>query len=131
MTNKPKSIGTRFESACVKIFKAGGIEARRIPLAGARDNGDLEIILKDLVLVIECKNYKNWSRGDVELWRKQAIREAKNYAEANKCNTAPVLIVSQYGKSLANSYVHMFNNGTWQQVYLDEFVEPLKRPVCQ
>lgn len=125
--NKPKAIGTKFESACVKKFKAAGFQSRRLALAGINDQGDVEIVGGHGVYAVECKCHKSWTRTDVEEWRLQTEREARSYwkeRHAVGSRVRPILIVSQYNKSLDNSYVHIQrNNGVWIQMYLDEFVD--------
>lgn len=131
MTNKPKNIGTKFETACVNMFNENDLPAHRIALSGSEDRGDVAVEMKDLTVVVECKSYKSWSRKHILTWRNQALREAENYCQAFKVKTTPVLIVNQYGKSNRDSYVHMIHNKVWVQMYLDEFIHDLKGEKCQ
>lgn len=126
MANKPKQKGTTFETACVKMFKVAGIEARRLALGGANDLGDLEVKTDEECYIVECKCYKGFSRGKVEEWRHQACTEAVNYKKAFGIQAWPVLIVSQHGKSNNDSYAHFLSEGEWMQMYLDEFIRMLK-----
>lgn len=123
MVNKPKQIGTKFESAVVKEFKAAGFEARRLALSGAEDKGDVEISIgENSAIVIECKAYKSYTRKDVKSWRIQTLKEADNYRKAYKKSVVPLLAVSQYNKSMNDTYVHYYKLGIWYQFYLDEFI---------
>lgn len=129
MVNKPKQKGTKFETACKNEFqKLPGFESNRIALMGKADRGDVEIRCpQDKIVVVECKCHKSYTRKNINEWRQQALNEAISYAKGDlgqRCK--PVLIVSQYGKSLKDSYVHVYKGSThcpkWEQMYFDEFL---------
>ena len=53
MTNPSKQRGTKFETDCVKFAQANGFpDARRQPLAGSADRGDIWLCSG---VVLECK----------------------------------------------------------------------------
>jgi predicted GTPase len=125
--NKSKAKGTAFETKIVNAIKDCGVDAERIALGGANDCGDVVTTMDWLTLVIEAKNYKTFTRKQVDEWRRQATVEAKNYTISRNLgfmNAAqPVLIVSQYGKSFNDSFVHMQEpDGCWMIKYMDEFL---------
>jgi len=64
MARRPKDDGTAFETMCVKIFAAHGLLARRLALAGSRDEGDLELHVNGLRCIVECKTREALSAHD-------------------------------------------------------------------
>jgi hypothetical protein len=70
--SKQRAKATSFESAVVAALHRGGFpEARRNPLAGNKDVGDIG----GLPIAIECKNVVKMQLG---LWVPEAQREAHN-----------------------------------------------------
>lgn len=56
MANRAKQKGTSFETAVVNWLAIHGIAARRLPLAGNKDQGDIEVL--HWGINIEAKNCK-------------------------------------------------------------------------
>lgn len=78
MTNKPKNIGTRAESAVLKILLPYWPSAKRLVLAGAQDRGDIGDTGK---FIFEVKGGKQADRpNDAALdgWMAEAKLEAKH-----------------------------------------------------
>lgn len=73
MANRAKQKGTSWETAIVNWFKAQGIEARRLPLAGNKDEGDVEV--PSWGIGIEAKNCKALSLAQ---WVAEADVETMN-----------------------------------------------------
>jgi len=74
VTNAPRNKGTAWETACVRYLAERGLPARRKPLAGSQDKGDIEM---DGVpdILIEAKNAKRTTLAE---WMDQAVAEAVN-----------------------------------------------------
>ena len=78
MTNKSKALGTNFETAILKHFRADGYDIERLSLSGAQDEGDLRLwVGLHKTFVIEAKATKAFTPAE---WVKQAKVEAENYA---------------------------------------------------
>ena len=81
MTNKSKSIGTRFETQCARwLTERLGYQVERRALHGNRDVGDLAWIIGkgDARGIIECKAVKAITAANVSEWRRQTIAEREN-----------------------------------------------------
>lgn len=88
MANRAKQKGTSWETAIVNWFKAQGIEARRLPLSGNKDQGDVEVPAWGLN--IEAKNCRAISLAQ---WLAEADAETQN-------SGVPVVVVAKrVGKS--------------------------------
>jgi hypothetical protein len=78
MPNRAKAKGTSFETAVVNWLQARGVAARRLPLSGARDVGDIEVWDRESELQpwhLEAKNCRTYAFGE---WVAEADAEAKN-----------------------------------------------------
>lgn len=81
--SKQRQKGTAFETAIVNWFKAQGVEARRLPLAGAKDEGD--VVVDEFGLGIEAKNC-----------RQLALSQWVTEADAESLNSGrPVVVVAK------------------------------------
>lgn len=81
MTNRSKSIGTRFESQCARwLTERLGYTVERRALHGNRDVGDLAwLIGKGSARgIVECKAVKAITAANVAEWRRQTIAERDN-----------------------------------------------------
>lgn len=81
MTNRPKKIGTAFESQCVRWLGArlGDDRIERRALHGSRDMGDIHGLLAHGAQgIAECKAHKRVTPSLVASWREQT--------EAERCN---------------------------------------------
>lgn len=75
--SKQKQKGTLFEVQALKFLQAHGIEARRNPLMGTYDIGDLCIVAgkTGMEFAVECKNHRKMELSE---WVDEAERERSN-----------------------------------------------------
>lgn len=81
MTNRSKSIGTRFETQCARwLTERLGYPVERRALHGNRDVGDLAWLIGkgDARGIVECKAVKAITAANVSEWRRQTIAEREN-----------------------------------------------------
>lgn len=81
MTNKSKSIGTRFETQCARwLTERLGYTVERRALHGNRDVGDLAWLVGGGGArgIVECKAVKAITAANVSEWRRQTIAERDN-----------------------------------------------------
>jgi hypothetical protein len=79
VTNKPKAIGTRGETAIVNVLRAHGFGgAERRALAGSNDLGDILICPGVIAEVKWGKHAKTASLVDVSRWLRETERERAN-----------------------------------------------------
>jgi hypothetical protein len=99
MTNKPKARGTAGESAVCRHLTTAGVDAKRVVLHGAADQGDVHVRTNGGHLIaIEVKSYKGWaSARQIEKWLDEADLEGLN-ADAD----ASALVVKRPGSGPAN-----------------------------
>jgi hypothetical protein len=83
VANRAKAKGTSWESAIVNWFTAHGIAARRLPLAGNKDQGDIEVL--HWGLNVEAKNCRALSLAQ---WCAEADVETQNAGR-------PVVVVAK------------------------------------
>jgi len=107
MANNPKYNkvkGTKFESGLVELFRTLGHTAERLRLAGAKDEGDIAVVIAGKTYILEAKNVK---KMDLPTFWKEAEVEAKNYAKARKLKQEPpvYVIVKRRGASIEKSWV--------------------------
>lgn len=105
MSSANKAKGSRYENEVVEMLAGMHFDAQRLPRTGAKDEGDVEVRLRECRLIIEAKNHKGFALAD---WLKQAEVEADN-RESKLGNVAciPAVFAKRRGKSAANSYVVM------------------------
>lgn len=98
MANKPRDIGTKFETALVNFFKSVWPKVRRV---GSRDYGagDLEGVGS---FCIEAKAEDGWGKAKVEKWLAQAEDARQRVGKKYK-----LLIVRQKYKSTGKAIVMM------------------------
>jgi Holliday junction resolvase len=104
MSNPSKQKGTAFETGVKKALEAAGFDARRMPLSGAKDVGDLNVHIHSekgaaYKIVLECKATKS-------------IDLASAVTEANKeCDNAEAdfgfAVIKRRMKSINDAYVVM------------------------
>ena len=78
---KPKDKGTRFETACVRYLRKRLEDERidRAAMRGNRDAGDIHgLVAHGYRGIVECKDYKSWSRSDLLDWQSQTVTERGN-----------------------------------------------------
>lgn len=124
MANPSKAKGTRAETKVVNYLKAAGLEAKRQPLSGNKDIGDVicnvsnKEFKKPFILEIKTgKQTENPSRSQLSEWMRQAEVEAEN-ADGNA-----VLVVVRYRRKLEDADVWFRYYGLTVHMYLDEFVQ--------
>lgn len=81
MTNRSKSIGTRFETQCARrLTDRLGYPVERRALHGNRDVGDLAWLIGkgDARGIVECKAVKAITAANVGEWRRQTVAERDN-----------------------------------------------------
>jgi Holliday junction resolvase len=99
-------VGGQFERELLNGFRSIGLDAERLRLAGARDEGDLVVKgYGPLIYIIEAKN-----RAQIDL--PSAIAESKiealNYATARRLDPSsvePLAIIKRRGKGWLDAYV--------------------------
>ncbi len=103
--NKPKKIGTAFESKIRDAINdwVGEEFCKRIVLHGNKDHGDLEIIVGEMVFTGEAKKNKQYpSEGKIEEFKRQSIKESGNAG-----TIGALLFVNLPNKSLMRAEVWM------------------------
>lgn len=81
MANKPKRIGTAFETACVRYLSERLSDDRieRRALHGSRDMGDIfNVFAHGREGIVECKCVKKWGKSDLQGWMEQTVEERGN-----------------------------------------------------
>lgn len=75
--SRQKQKGTTWETGVVEGAKSDGLpEARRIPLHGIKDYGDVYLCdIDGKPLIVECKSHKSY---DLPGWLRQSDNEAEN-----------------------------------------------------
>ena len=106
MTNPAynKTKGAAFELDLVKFFRAEGLDAERLRLSGARDEGDIALKVGGLPFVIEAKNVKQMNLGG---WVNEATIEAQHYSDARCLQVPPHFLVihKRRQKPISESFV--------------------------
>ena len=108
MANPNGRKGAAFETAVLKFFRSAGVLAERLTKAGARDEGDLVVIISGATYILELKNRKKldlptfWDEAIIE-----AQIEAENYARARNLDFIPpaYVIVKRRNASIEKSWV--------------------------
>ena len=79
--NRPKNIGTAFESGLVRYLrgKTGDMRIRRLALAGTNDQGDIgPVYAHGCRGTLECKSHKKVTPALIEKWKDETLRERGN-----------------------------------------------------
>lgn len=96
MANPPKQRGTAAESAVVKLAQAHGIPARRVALAGSKDEGDIHLYSGRVVIEVKSRRaHPTWTQ--VDKWWHEMEAEA---GRVPMCDIG-VLVVKRPGSGLA------------------------------
>lgn len=72
--SKSKQKGTAAETAVVRYLQEQGLDARRLPLSGSKDMGDI-LIPGHKTVTVEVKNHKAMSLAE---WVDEAVVEKAN-----------------------------------------------------
>lgn len=104
MANPNGRKGAAFETAVLKFFRAAGVLAERLTKAGARDEGDLVVIISGVTYILELKNRK---KIDLPTFWDEATTEAENYARARNLDFIPpaYIIVKRRNAGIDKSWV--------------------------
>lgn len=104
MANPNGRKGTAFETAVLKFFRSAGVLAERLTKAGARDEGDLVVVISGATYILELKNRK---KLDLPTFWDEAQSEAENYARARNLDFAPpsYVIVKRRNAGINKSWV--------------------------
>ena len=110
-----KAIGTAFESSVIKLLEeAGFTTARRIPLHGALDNGDIWLGSNPTNpdVIIECKSRKiEVGYKGIEDFIKEAHTEYKNAKHIDiVCNRSALVFVKRPNLGTQDGYI-IWKNG--------------------
>lgn len=131
MANPSKAKGTKGETRVVKYLESHGIKAERKALAGAMDQGDIQVTLyedsisaKARYITLEVKSGKmteNPSRAQLEEWLRQTV------VEGNNCQQESYLVVARHNKNPANYDVWgIYRDVCRKHWFLDEWCEKFK-----
>lgn len=104
MANPNGRKGAAFETAVMKWLRSVGVLAERLTKTGAKDEGDLVVIIAGKTYVLELKNRSTLALP--EFWR-EAVAEATHYAAARGLVAAPpaVVIVKRRNAGIEDSWV--------------------------
>jgi hypothetical protein len=97
--------GAVFETGILKLFRSiPGFLAERLTKAGAKDEGDLVVMVTGKTYILELKNRKALNLP--EFWAEAEV-EAQNYAKARGLAEVPpaYVIVKRRNSSLEKSWV--------------------------
>jgi Holliday junction resolvase len=90
MANKNGRKGSQFETDVMKWLRNAGAMAERLTKAGAKDEGDMVVIISGETFILELKNRQTLSLP--EFWREAQV-EALNYAKARGLGEVPLSYV--------------------------------------
>jgi Holliday junction resolvase len=104
MANKNGRKGSQFETDVMKWLRKMGAMAERLTKAGAKDEGDMVVIISGETYILELKNRATLSLP--EFWREAEV-EALNYAKARDIGEVPLhyVIVKRRNSSIENAWV--------------------------
>jgi hypothetical protein len=104
MANPNGRKGAAFETAVLKFFRAAGVLAERLTKAGARDEGDLVVVISGSTYILELKNRK---KLDLPTFWDEAVVEAENYSRARNLDYIPpaYVIVKRRNAGINKSWV--------------------------
>ena len=104
MANKNGRKGSQFETDVMKWLRNAGVMAERLTKAGAKDEGDMVVIISGETYILELKNRQTLSLP--EFWREAQV-EAINYAKARGLGEVPLsyVIVKRRNASIDQAWV--------------------------
>ena len=104
MANKNGRKGSVFETDVMKWLRGAGVTAERLTKAGAKDEGDMVVIISGETYILELKNRQTLSLP--EFWREAQV-EALNYAKARGLGEAPLsyVVVKRRNASIDQAWV--------------------------
>lgn len=104
MANKNGRKGSQFETDVMKWLRGAGAMAERLTKAGAKDEGDMVVIISGETYILELKNRQTLSLP--EFWREAQV-EALNYAKARGLGEVPLsyVVVKRRNASIDQAWV--------------------------
>ena len=104
MANKNGRKGSQFETDVMKWLRGAGVIAERLTKAGAKDEGDMVVIISGETYILELKNRQTLSLP--EFWREAQV-EALNYAKARGLGEVPLsyVVVKRRNASIEDAWV--------------------------
>ena len=104
MANKNGRKGSQFETDVMKWLRNAGAMAERLTKAGAKDEGDMVVIVSGETYILELKNRQTLSLP--EFWREAQV-EALNYAKARGLGEVPMsyVVVKRRNASIDQAWV--------------------------
>jgi len=104
MANKNGRKGSQFETDVMKWLRNAGAMAERLTKAGAKDEGDMVVIISGETYILELKNRQTLSLP--EFWREAQV-EALNYAKARGIGEVPMsyVVVKRRNASIDQAWV--------------------------
>ena len=104
MANPNGRKGAAFETDVMKWLRGAGVMAERLTKAGAKDEGDMVVIISGETYILELKNRQTLSLP--EFWREAQV-EALNYANARGLGEAPLsyVVVKRRNASIDQAWV--------------------------
>lgn len=104
MANKNGRKGSQFETDVMKWLRGAGVMAERLTKAGAKDEGDMVVIISGETYILELKNRQTLSLP--EFWREAQV-EALNYAKARGLGEVPLsyVVVKRRNASIDQAWV--------------------------
>ncbi len=104
MANKNGRKGSQFETDVMKWLRKCGVIAERLTKAGAKDEGDMVVIISGETYILELKNRQTLSLP--EFWREAQV-EALNYAKARGLGEVPMsyVVVKRRNASIDQAWV--------------------------
>jgi Holliday junction resolvase len=104
MSQYNKTKGSQFETDVMKWLRGAGAMAERLTKAGAKDEGDMVVIISGETYILELKNRQTLSLP--EFWREAQV-EALNYAKARGLGQVPLsyVVVKRRNASIDQAWV--------------------------
>ena len=104
MANPNGRKGSQFETDVMKWLRKMGATAERLTKAGAKDEGDMVVIISGETYILELKNRQTLSLP--EFWREAQV-EALNYAKARDLGEVPLsyVVVKRRNAGIEDAWV--------------------------
>jgi Holliday junction resolvase len=104
MANPNGRKGSQFETDVMKWLRKMGAMAERLTKAGAKDEGDMVVVIAGKTYILELKNRSTLSLP--EFWREAEV-EAVNYASARGIKEVPLhyVIVKRRNAGIEKAWV--------------------------
>ena len=104
MANKNGRKGSQFETDVMKWLRSKGISTEKLSKAGAKDEGDMVVIISGETYILELKNRQTLTLP--EFWREAQV-EALNYAQARGLGEVPLsyVVVKRRNSSIDQAWV--------------------------